>query len=543
LYFKLGIYSLFYIIITMSHTHRFNLSEIKDNTPWALVVADEMISSGNDEATYTVAAGISPSGVVHFGNFRDVITSHMVREALIKKGKTVRFIFSWDNFDRLRKVPAGVQESFSEHIGKPLSKIPDPFGDLSSYAERFQQPFIKAMEKLGIEIEYKNQTALYESGVYDDMIKRALVERKKIADRLLSFMTEKAMTEKKIDAILYRENFYPISVYSRFTGKDSTKILEYDGDMGITYLCAETGKKDTIDLRKDHIAKLIWKVDWPMRWKFEKVNFEPGGSDHASPGGSYDVSSIIAKELFNYNAPIFVEYMFVGIRGLGSKMSGSKGNAVSPLDLLEIYEPSLLKWLYLKKDPNQSFELAFDSEIYRQYDEYDRAMNNEKKDGVRNESVSFRQLVGFGQIVQWNEEKLHIVLQELGLTYDKQIISKRLPLAKNWLVKYNPSELVILNSDINKEYANTLSEERKAQIKNLHDELINKKDAHIAELEILTYQIPKNSNFTEVELKNEQKAFFKDVYNLLINKDAGPRLGTFLWAADREQILKLLNID
>jgi len=519
----------------MSDSRRYNLST-KGSKPWAVAVADEIIALHPNEEVYTVAAGISPSGVVHFGNFRDIMTAHMVRQVLQEKGKKTRLIFSWDNFDRLRKVPTGVPETFLEHIGKPLSKVPDPYGDLSSYAERFQQPFVEAMEKLGIEIEYKNQTELYESGIYDEMIKRALGERGKIADVLLSFMSEKAMSAKEIDPVKYRENFYPISIYSRFTGKDSTKILSYDGDMGVTYYCAETGKEDTVDLRKDRIAKLSWKVDWPMRWNYEKVHFEPGGSDHAAPGSSYDVSSVIAKEVFKIDPPIFVEYMFVGIRGLGTKMSGSKGNAVSPLDLLDIYDPTLLLWLYLRKDPNQPFELAFDSEIYRQYDEFDKEHGN-------NQAVSFRQLVGFGQIVQWQEEKLIKILDELGLDYDKNMILQRLPLAKNWLVKYNPDEVIVLNTELNEEYGKTLSDKQKTLIKRLHDELEAKPDATITGLEFLAYQIPKNPELSEVELKKEQREFFKDVYNLLIGKDTGPRLGTFLWAADRAKVLQLLSID
>src|SRR3989344_4333649 len=203
-------------------------------TSWAFAAADKIISLFSDIALYTTAAGISPSGVVHFGNFRDVVTSHLVREALKKKGKKARLIFSWDNFDRYRKVPLGIPESFAQHIGKPLSKIPDPFGEFHSYAERFQKPFVEAIERLGIEVEYRDQTSLYENGVYDEMIFHSLRERQKIADILLSFMSEKAKGEKGLDPVAYRENYYPISVYSRFSGKDSTKILNYDGKSTIT---------------------------------------------------------------------------------------------------------------------------------------------------------------------------------------------------------------------------------------------------------------------------------------------------------------------
>ena len=492
------------------------------------------MASNPSVEVYTTAAGISPSGVVHFGNFRDIVTAHLVREALKENGKETRLIFSWDNFDRFRKVPAGVPATFLEHIGKPLSKIPDPQGELSSYAQRFQKPFAEAMEKLGIEIEYRDQTALYESGIYDEQIFHALKNREKIADIMLSFMSDKAKGEKGIDPEEYRTNYYPISIYSRFTGKDITKVLSYDGDKSVTYLCVDTGKEDTVDLSKDHIAKLAWKIDWPMRWKYENVVFEPGGHDHASPGGSYDVASKVSTEIFEYNVPLFAEYKFVGIQGLGAKMSGSKGNAISPLELLEIYEPDLLKWLYFRKWPNQSFELAFNTEIYRQYDEYDA-------ERPENNSIPFRQVVGFGQVVQWQADKLTEIIKALGHDYAEESIARRLPLAKNWLMKYNQDEVIKLNDGVNTEYAKTLSDIRKEQIKTLRDELQNK-DLNILELEKIVYRIPKLPELNEDELKKEQRAFFKDVYNLLIGKDTGPRLGTFLWAVDREKVIKLLNI-
>lgn len=517
-------------------TRRFIFSKIQNGDSWASVVADDIITAHPDAEIYTAAAGISPSGVVHFGNFRDVVTSHLVREALQAKDNKTRLIFSWDNFDRYRKVPKGIPDSFAEHIGKPLSKIPDPVGSChTSYAEHFQQPFVAAMEKLGIEIEYRNQTELHESGTYDEAILHALGERLKIADILLSFMTEKAKGEKGINPDKYKENYYPIAIYSRFTGKDSTKILNYDGGTHVTYRCIETGKEETIDLLKERIAKLAWKPDWAMRWKHEQVHFEPGGHDHASPGGSYDTASVITREIFDYTAPIFVEYKFVGIQGSGSKMSGSKGNAISPLELLEIYEPDLLKWLYFRKSPDQSFELAFNTEIYRQYDEYD------SKHPKQN-AIPFRQAVGFGQIVQWQEDKLQVMLDALQMSYNPESIKRRLPLAYNWLTKYNPEEAIALNKEVNSVFANTLSDTQKEQVRRLRDELMKMEKPTIQALETLVYSIPKSPELNEVELKKAQRVFFKNVYNLLIDKDAGPRLGTFLWAADKEKILKLLEI-
>jgi len=520
--------------MTIPNSRRFDKKRVRD-PEWASFVADQIIADAPDEEIYTTAAGISPSGVVHFGNFRDVITAHMVRKALVAKGKNARLLFSWDNFDRFRKVPVGVPESFEEHVGKPLSKVPDPLGELGSYAERYQKDFVQGMKELDIEIDFRNQTEMYESGAYDDDIIFALQNRDKIADVLLSFMTEKAMTAKQIDPAVYKDEYYPISVYSSFTGKDATKVLSYDGKDTITYLCKITKQEETINIREKHIVKLGWKVDWPMRWRHEQVHFEPGGIDHASPGSSYDVGSVLCEKVFDYTPPIFVGYTFVGIQGLGAKMSGSKGNAVSPLELLNIYEPEVLTWLYERKAPNQSFELAFNTELYRQYDEFDKEHGNET-------NTSFRQLVGLGQIVHWDVEKFVEILEQTETPYNKESIESRLPLAKNWLEKYNQDEMISFNDSVNTEYVSAMSDVQKEQITQFKKEFAELDNPTISELEFLSYKIPKDRGYAEDELKKEQRQFFKDIYNLLISQDRGPRLGTFLWASDKETIARLLDI-
>ena len=540
---------------------RFDFDTLQPKEFWGDGIARFVIGAESEREVYTCAAGISPSGVVHFGNFRDVITAYTVASALRRQGKKTRVLFSWDNFDRLRKVPAGVPESFAEHIGKPLSKVPDPMGELSSYAERFQQPFVGAMQELGIELEYIDQTSQYEKGVYDDEIFLALKKRKEIADILLSFMTEKGIENQGLDRELYREHYYPIAVYSRFTGKDNTRVLSYDGKTTITYRCEDTKKEETVDLSKEHIAKLGWKVDWAMRWRHEQVIFEPGGHDHASPGGSYDAASDIAKKIFGYDAPIFAEYKFIGIQGLGAKMSGSKGNAVSPKDLLGIYDPIVLKWLYMRKSPEQSFMLAFDSEIYRQYDEFDREAKQYVEgaaeqllattirdsigslaDASVKDAIPFRQAIALGQIVQWDEAKLAELLAASGLSYSSASVSARLPRARTWLDVYNTGERIELRGEVNSAYAATLDEETRGHVRALREQLSERADQTVEELETFVYAIPKTGGAAESELKKRQRAFFGHVYNLLIGKDTGPRLGTFLWAADRATVLKLLAI-
>lgn len=526
---------------------------------WGQQIAEEVLKQFPNEQIYTTAAGISPSGTVHFGNFRDVITALVVSKELGKMGKKTRVIFSWDDFDRMRKVPANVPESFAQNIGKPLAKIPDPENTAESYARHFEVPFESAMQELGIDLVYRYQSKEYPGGTYSDAVKEALGKRKEIAEVLLSFMTEKGKEEKGIDPVSYIENYFPISVYSRFSGKDNTKVISYDGDNSITYKCFDTDQEDTIDIRTAGLVKLQWKVDWPMRWRHEGVVFEPGGHDHASPGSSYDIATVIAPKIFGRTAPIFAEYKFVGLQGLGAKMSGSKGNAISPAQLLEIYEPAVLKWLYMKKTPAQAFTLAFDSEIYRQYEEFDKEIvlsKEEKLDAFATRAlelalegreeikdlqpIPFRQAVAYGQIVQWNTDKVLELLERTGVSFSPESVASRLPRAKAWLETYNPGEMIIIRDSFNQEYFANISDVSKKYIAELADYL-NDEAVSFQDLEQKVYAIPKDDSLDQKENAKRQRAFFKDVYNLLISADTGPRLSTFIWALGFIKVRALLK--
>lgn len=528
---------------------------------WISKIADRVLEVFPNEEVYTCAAGISPSGPVHFGNFRDVMTSLVVASELKSRGKQVRLLFSWDDFDRFRKVPAGVEESFNQYIGRPLVEVPAPQRQGESYARVLEEEFESAMRKLGIDMLYRYQAKEYASGRYIELMVRAMQQRRRIAKILLSFMSEKGKREGDIDEAAYEEGYYPISVYSRFTGKDDTVILDYDGGTKITYLCLDTNQQETVDFRETHIVKLAWKIDWPMRWKVEGVVFEPGGHDHASPGGSYDTSSVIAREVFGIEPPVFVGYEFVGIQGQQGKMSGSRGDAVTPTQLLRIYQPELLMWLYLRKSPHKSFDLAFDTEIYRQYEEFDRAVQDFLQEGEKSiyalslvplqkklshskhrNPIPFRQAVAFGQIMQWDVRNMEVLVERMGFSYHPDSIAERLQKARSWLEDYNPQEMIIVRETVDKDYVESMNGDARQHVRQLREFLLSTKGVSIEELEKTVYGIPRVEGVSSSELKRMQRSFFKDVYALLIGRDTGPRLATFIWAIGIERTAALLNI-
>lgn len=528
---------------------------------WPTETVDRILEAFPDEQVYTCAAGISPSGPVHFGNFRDVMTSYAVVCELRRRGFEARLIFSWDDYDRLRKVPAGMPSSLNEYIGMPLTQVPDPVCDHASYAAHLEAEFEDAMTETGLGLEYQYQTQEYTSGRYADLIIRALQHRTEIADILLSFMSDKGKRERNIDEAEFRRTYWPLIVYSRFTGCDNTSVVDFDGTACITYRCNDTGHEETVDIGDTPIVKLPWKVDWAMRWCAERIVFEPGGHDHASPGGSYDTSSVIARQVFGVEPPVFTEYQFVNIQGHPGKMSGSSGNVITPAELLQIYTPEILTWLYLRKNADQSFDLAFDTEVFRQYDEFDRAVadyldlgdDSEYAPSLRfvpgishpmhAQPMPFRQAVGFGQIVQWDPAKVQTLTERMGHAYHPDSIAERVARGRTWIETYNQHEKIALRETINREYAASLCEESRQLVRELHEYLRNADGVPpLKELETKLYAIPKREDVSKRELKRRQRAFFKDVYNLLIGQDTGPRLPTFIWAIGRDRILPLLDI-
>ena len=114
---------------------------------WSEAIAQKIIARRPDKEEYVCAAGISPSGSIHIGNFRDIATSYFVVKALRKLGKKAKLLFSWDEFDRMRKVPvnvSAVNSDMEKYIGVPYSDVPNPFVDTpeyKTYAEYFEAEF------------------------------------------------------------------------------------------------------------------------------------------------------------------------------------------------------------------------------------------------------------------------------------------------------------------------------------------------------------------------------------------------------------------
>jgi len=140
-----------------------------DDADWVSQLADRAIAEADrrgGQRPIVGASGISPSGPIHLGNLREIMVPHLVADEIRRRGLPCRHVFSWDDYDRLRKVPAGMPDDFAAHIGRPLADVPDPCGEHESWAEHFKVPFRHALAQLAVDVDEVSQAVQYRAGAY-----------------------------------------------------------------------------------------------------------------------------------------------------------------------------------------------------------------------------------------------------------------------------------------------------------------------------------------------------------------------------------------
>ncbi|MEU6529020.1 lysine--tRNA ligase [Streptomyces sp. NPDC046928] len=577
------------------------VAQSTETTDWVSRFADEVIEESERRAPgkpVVVASGLSPSGPIHLGNLREVMTPHLVADEIRRRGREVRHLISWDDYDRYRKVPKGIagvdEETWSEHIGKPLTSVPAPKGSAyPNWAEHFKAAMVESLAELGVEFDGISQTEQYTSGVYREQILHAMKHRGDIDAILAQYRTKKAPAKKQQqkpvdeaeleaaegsgaaaedDGSSGSAGYFPYKPYCGNCEKDLTTVTSYDDDTTeLSYTCDACGFAETVRLEEFNRGKLVWKVDWPMRWAYEGVIFEPSGVDHSSPGSSFQVGGQIVG-IFGGKQPIGPMYAFVGISGM-AKMSSSRGGVPTPADALKIMEPQLLRWLYARRRPNQSFKIAFDQEIQRLYDEWDkldakvadgsalpadvaaysRAVGTAAGELPRTpRPLPYRTLASVADITAGHQDQALRILSELdpeNPLSDLDEARPRYDKAEAWINTHVPADQrTIVRDEPDTELLKSLDEASRQSLRLLLDGLAE--HWSLDGLTHLVYGVPKvqagfSADATPKELppeiKTAQRSFFALLYHLLVGRDTGPRLPTLLLAVGQERVRTLLG--
>ncbi|MFB6245151.1 MAG: lysine--tRNA ligase [Candidatus Nanohaloarchaea archaeon] len=523
---------------------------------WSDQLAFGTVRKFEGQEEYVVASGISPSGTVHAGNFREIVTTDFVAKSLENRGENVRFIYSWDDYDRFRKVPENVPDDFEEHIGKPLCDVPDPEGCHESYARHFESRLEEELEGLHIDVEFIRQHEMFRSCQYADQIRQAMNNRKKIKEILDSYRSEPLS-----------DDWWPLRIYCTECGKDFTDIQDYDGEYTVRYFCSECGEEREIDFSKDGSVKPGWRVDWPMRWHYEGVDFEPAGKEHSAAGGSRDTANEIVREIYGDEPPVHQMYEFVTRDG--SKISSSSGENVFAIsDLKEIYTPEMIRFLFSNTKPNKAFEIPFETEeIFQRYDKFDtieeayynpETVENEKKrdhwkrvyeiatvnvpesQPVR---VPFQHASFIAQTVpedKWETEAIeslkrtgHVPEDIGGRGIDQ--VKTRLEKARNWARRYAPEEYVYeINQNPGPEAVDRMEEDQIEALELLRNLLRDENFVEQDELDGKIFDVRDRSDL-------ETGEFFETCYRALIGRPEGPRLSRLIMSVGQGDSAEILD--
>jgi lysyl-tRNA synthetase, class I len=567
---------------------------------WVARLADEVVAESERRSPgkpVVVASGISPSGPVHLGNLREIMMPHLVADEIRRRGVPCEHILSWDDFDRLRRVPSDIDQSWAEHIGRPLTSVPAPPGSpYPNWAEHFKAPLEAALARMGVEYRGISQTQMYTSGAYTDQVLLAMREREHIDAVLGRYRTKAAARAAPVrgaqsgataeveeaaaaaaegsgaaseDDGATSAGYFPYKPYCSVCDRDLTTVTRYDDQTTeMSYTCA-CGHSETVLLSEFRRGKLVWKVDWPMRWAYEGVIFEPSGVDHQSPGSSFVVGGQLVGEIFGGKQPIGPMYAFVGITGM-AKMSSSRGGVPTPGDALEIMEEFLLRWLYSRRRPQQAFTIGFDTELHRLYDEwdaverrvaagtasdldatsYDRAIRTAAGELPRTpRPLPYRTLASVADITTGDQRQMLRILAETDPEHPIASLDEvrpRLDRAECWVETQLPADQrTRLRAEPDQAALDALTDGERGALKLLVDGLAE--HWSLEGLSQLVYAVPKLQAGLAAdakptpELKMAQRAFFALVYRLLIGRDTGPRLPTLLLAAGQDRVRALLG--
>jgi lysyl-tRNA synthetase class 1 len=288
--------------------------------------------------------GYGPSGLPHIGTFQEVLRTTLVRRAYetLTGGAPTRLVAFSDDLDGLRKVPDNVpnQAMLAEHLGKPLSRIPDPFGKFESFAAHNNAMLRDFLDRFGFEYEFVSSSDCYNSGRFDEALKGVLANFGAIMEIMLPTLGEER-----------RRTYSPVMPISPTTGRVLQVPIEVvDAAAGIIRFTDEDGAV-VEQSALGGMAKCQWKVDWAMRWVALGVDYEMYGKDLTDSGIQ---SGKIARVLGGDKPEGLIYELFLDARG--EKISKSKGNGLSIEQWLEYGSEESLGY-YIFANPRTAKQL------------------------------------------------------------------------------------------------------------------------------------------------------------------------------------------
>ncbi len=326
---------------------------------WPFEEARKLVERVNRTGQTSVLfeTGYGPSGLPHIGTFGEVARTTMVRNAfrvLTEDKIPTRLLCFSDDMDGMRKVPDNVpnREALAEYLHRPLTRVPDPFGEFESFGHHNNAMLRRFLDTFGFDYEFASATDYYTSGRFDEILRHVAERYQAVMDIMLPTLGEERRATYSC--------FLPISPKS---GRVLYVPMKHvDGINGTVTFDDEDGSEVTMPVTGGNV-KLQWKPDFGARWAALGVDFEMYGKDHQPNTMVYDS---ICRAVGGLAPEHFVYELFLDDKG--QKISKSKGNGITIDDWLTYASPESLA-LFMYSKPREAKKLYFDV-IPRQVDDY-----------------------------------------------------------------------------------------------------------------------------------------------------------------------------
>jgi len=490
--------------------------------------------------------GYGPSGLPHIGTFQEVLRTTLVRRAYeaLTGGAPTRLVAFSDDMDGLRKVPDNVpqQGMLTEHLGKPLSRIPNPFNTpYDSFAAHNNAMLREFLDRFGFDYEFVSSSGRYNSGQFDDALRGVLTNFDAILDIMLPTLREER-----------RKTYSPVMPVSPSTGAVLQVPIEVvDGTAGIIRFTDEDGSVVEQSALGGQ-SKCQWKVDWAMRWVALDVDYEMYGKDLTDSGVQ---SGKIARVLGGKKPEGLIYELFLDENG--EKISKSKGNGLTIEEWLDYGSEESLSF-YIFPNPKSAKQLHA-GVIPRAIDDYwqsrerladqplDKQLGNPVWHLTRlNERHEGVEAPGAGEALPVPFSLLLNLIGVLGAGASREAVWSYLD---NYIENADPAAhpkldlLVEKAINYNRVFiAPTLVKRAPeggevAALQALDAALADASDDISAQdLQTAVYEIGKREEFGFENLRD----WFKALYQTLLGSDQGPRMGSFITLYGIEPSRKLI---
>ena len=275
------------------------------------------------------------------------------------------------------------------------------------------------------------------------------------------------------------------------------------------------------------------------------------------------MASLVSDRVYGWKAPVTMRYDFVNLKGVSGKMSSSKGKVIALPDALDIYQAEVLRYLFAGTRPNTEFAISFDMDVLKVYEDYDKTerivygidkaksddhFNKEKRiymlsqiDGkipeVMPYQITIRQLT---TLLQIHSGDIDAVIKALGDVKPEQEerLRRRIECAWFWVKHSAPDCAPDFCFELRKDGSKAdLSGDLLTAVQRVRDEVVPKLD---------TFQMDKECQQAmydiATEMGLESKALFTALYQALVGKEQGPRLGSFFRIIGKEKLNKILSV-